>query len=398
MILKISNFILPWAVNNFLKIFKLKSRDPKLWIFGAWGGDQYSDNSKYLFEYVLKHLPHINAVWITKSQKVKDQLTTDNKKCYLYHDPGARKLRLSAKYVFFTNGISDFGFYDLCHGAIKVALWHGIPLKKMAYASNNLKKRDRNPLRLIQYLFLKLYNQWQRNVTIATSGKAKDCLVECFEVKPETVLVTGQPRNDALFDRTTSDGIKRKLNHPLDKKFVLYMPTWRQFKQQDNFLNDILRKLNGDAAFQDRLAAENIILYVKPHPRITTNVQSSGHIVILENLYAVDSQELIAVADVLITDYSSVFIDFALLERPLHFFVPDLEQYQKNANGLFFSFSEFSEFWFKEYSDFKSAIINCRKFADFGLKNSEKVNSIYNDPNLEKGHYCETVIREIEKL
>jgi CDP-glycerol glycerophosphotransferase len=156
--------------------------------------------------------------------------------------------------------------------------------------------------------------------------------------------------------------------------------------------------LNGDAAFQDRLAAENITLYVKPHPRITTNVQSSGHIVILENLDEVDSQELISVADVLITDYSSVFIDFALLERPLHFFVPDLEQYQKNANGLFFSFSEFSEFWFKEYADFKSAIINCHQFADFGLKNSEKVNSIYNDPNLDKGHYCEAVIREIEKL
>ena len=61
-------------------------------------------------------------------------------------------------------------------------------------------------------------------------------------------------------------------------------------------------------------------------------------------------------------------------------------------------FSEFSEFWFKEYADFKSAIINCRQFADFGLKNSDKVNSIYNDPNLEKGHYCEAVIREIEKL
>lgn len=54
--------ILHWMVSTFLKILKIKKRNENLWLFGAWEGNNYSDNSKYVFEYVNKHMPHINSV------------------------------------------------------------------------------------------------------------------------------------------------------------------------------------------------------------------------------------------------------------------------------------------------------------------------------------------------
>ena len=100
MIEQVVNQIIPWIINNILKIIKYKKRDENLWIFGAWGGDDYSDNSKYVFEYVSENLPNIRAVWITKNKEVKNLITNQGYKCYLYNESSGRKVRLNAKYVF----------------------------------------------------------------------------------------------------------------------------------------------------------------------------------------------------------------------------------------------------------------------------------------------------------
>lgn len=396
MIVKIYNFIIPLIFNNFLKILKLKKRNKNAWIFGAWGGDSYSDNSKYLFEYVIEYLPHINAVWITKKPEIKEKLTLARKKCYLHNEPNGRKARLNAKYVFFTNGMTDFGKYDLCHGATKVALWHGMPLKRLQYATSNSKKRKRNIFRLIQYMVSKTYNYSQRDITIATSETTKKLFVECFEVKPETVIITGQPRNDVLFDNKKTILLKQKLNHPPNKKFILYMPTWRSFKSHERFLDSIVQELKSDSSFNAELQSKNITLYIKPHPRIKIGATGNSQIVVLDSVSDIDPQQLLAAADVLITDYSSVFIDYALLERPVHFFVPDLEDYILSNNGLFFSFPEFAHFWFKKINDLKSSIINTPKFVDLGLKNSRKVNLVFNDMKSVKGQYCKKFIQTMQ--
>ncbi|SHJ83064.1 CDP-glycerol glycerophosphotransferase [Tangfeifania diversioriginum] len=389
MIVKIYNLIFPWVINNILKILKLKKRNENLWIFGAWGGDNYSDNSKYLFEYVIEHLPNINAVWITKKPDIKEKLNLAGKKCYLFNEPNGRITRLAANYVFFTNGMTDFGKYDLCHGATKVALWHGMPLKKLWFATNNLQKRDKNIFRLLQYIVLKIYNHAKRDFTIATSETTKKLLIECFEVKPETVLITGQPRNDGLFNTKEIHLLKQKLNHNSNDKFVLYMPTWREMGNNEIFLENILNQLINDSAFLDSLNKNNIKLYVKPHPRITINTKSTKNIIVLKGMSDIDNQVLIGAADELITDYSSVFIDYALLERPVHFFVPDLEEYKKDRLGLFFSFEDFVEDYFTDINELKKVILNSTIYAQKGINNSLKVNSLYNDPMLPKGKYCD---------
>lgn len=386
---------LVWFINIFLKLLKLKRRDKNIWLFGAWDGEDYRDNSKYLFEYVIRNLPEIDAVWITKDNKVKERLIKEGKKCYLSREREGQKLRLKAGYIFFTNGISDLGKFDLCHGAIKVALWHGMPLKRLCFATNNLKKRNKSIFRYIQYLILKLYSKTQRDITIATSVKAKEFLVECFELKPRSVLITGQPRNDVLFDSKIVNRLRRKLNHREGEHFVLYMPTWRDFGQHERFLDEIIYSLLNDTRFIESLKERRIKLYIKPHPRVSINSRSSENIIILEQAHDIDPQELIASADVLITDYSSVFIDYALTEKPILFFVPDIEQYEVGRNGLFLDFQDFSEFWFKDLESFKASVLNNPEYRDLGILNAKKINSIYDDSSLIRGKYCKSLVKSL---
>ena len=196
---KLFIFLFNIFINNLLRILSFNKRDENLWIFGCWGGEKYSDNSKYLYEFVSQNLPHINIVWITKNNTIKKRLNDSNHRCYMYNEFQGFKSRLNAGYVFFTNSMRDFGNLDLCHGAIKIALWHGMPIKKMQFASNNFGQKDFNKIKYLQYMMLKTYNSKQRDVSIATSEATKNNLIECFELNPKSVFITGQPRNDVLF-------------------------------------------------------------------------------------------------------------------------------------------------------------------------------------------------------
>jgi len=386
-----------WIINICLTILKLHKRDDTLWIFGCWSGETYSDNSKYFFEYIILNFPEINAVWITKNRDIKNQLHSENKKCYLFNEKEGYKSRLNAKYIFFTHGITDFGTYDLCHGSIKVALGHGMPLKKLEYAKNDIKKRNSNIIKKFKYIYLKLYDSTQRDMTIATSKATKGLLIECFELKESSVLITGQPRNDILFEKNNVSIVKNRLKHEKDEKFVLYMPTWRAFRKQELFLEDIINKINSNTQFLKKLQDKKIKLYIKPHPRIIITSKSKDNVIIIDNNTKLDTQHLIASADSLITDYSSVFIDYALLNRPLYFYIPDREDYQKNGNDLLLSFEEFSEFTCQDFDCFMSIIIANKALVKKGIHNANKINTIFNNSKLEAGSYSKYVFNEILK-
>lgn len=393
---KLFIFSLNIFINNLLRLLSFNRRDENLWIFGCWGGEKYSDNSKYLYEFVSHNLPHINIIWITKNNTIKKRLNDSNLSCYMYNEFQGYKSRLNAGYVFFTNSMRDFGNFDLCHGSIKIALWHGMPIKKMQFASNNFRQKDFNKVKYLQYMMLKTYNSKQRDVSIATSEATKNNLIECFELNPKSVFITGQPRNDVLFESNKANFIRKLLKHNSNNTFILYMPTWRKFNQHDTFLEDLIGELIDDIKFNQSLKNNNVTLYIKPHPRIILNAKGNNNIIVIQNSLNVDSQEILSAADVFVTDYSSAFIDYALLERPVHFYVPDLNEYKKSSNGLFYSLNSFASFWFKEIEVLKSVLSNHTKYLKQGLENSSKINSIFNDNSLKKGKYCLNVIQKLK--
>ncbi len=386
-----------WVGNVCLKLLKLKKRDKSLWLFGAWEGQKYSDNPKYFFEYILRKRPDIRAVWITKNKSVKAQLTAQGRECYLSRENKARNLRLKAGFVFIANGMTDIGNFDLCQGAEKVCLGHGMPFKKYGFTVNYLQNRERNLRRTLKYWMCRIYFHLIPTVAIATSQKAKELLMKIFRLNAEAVHITGQPRNDVLFDKEAIAAFKKSQNHLEGESFILYMPTWRDSdKNKVSYIDSIIQKLYADESFLKSLETNRIKLYVKPHPKSRVTQESRGNIKLLKHKLNTDPQKLIAAADILITDYSSVFIDYALTDRPIHFFVSDLEEYKKSTVGIFFGFDRFARYWFKDIDTLKSIINGDPEKHQLGLKNTQKINEIYDAPQLRRGHYCQTVLEILE--
>lgn len=392
--------ILIWFTNVILKLFLHHKRRENLWIFGAWSGESYGDNSKYLFEYVNDTLPDIEAVWITKSQDIKEDLIESGYNCLLSSEKKGIKARLMAGTVFYTNGLNDVGSYHMCSGAKIVALWHGMPLKKLMYAS---KLIDKTTLKgILKYYYYKSYHNTERSFSIATSENTRDFIKKSFEVCDKSVLLSGQPRNDIFFKIEKIYNIKKEMGLTNNERIILYMPTWRDFGKEDKFLNTVIRLLSSDADFVESLEKNNIRLFIKPHPRVKISSKNkcldmSHNINILESGFEFDSQELLAISDMLITDYSSAFIDYSILNRPIHFYTPDIEEYKKYNSDIFVDFESFSNLYLTEISELKNVILN-RKYDEKGMLNSSKARVFFNDDSMLHGNYSERVIESLFRV
>ena len=132
---------------------------------------------------------------------------------------------------------------------------------------------------------------------------------------------------------------KKKLGLPLDKKIILYAPTWRDNEYSVKGKYKFVSKLDFDKA-QKELSDEYIFI-VKYHYLVSDKIDWSPY---KGFVYTFDETKDIAwlylVSDMMITDYSSVMFDYSLLKRPMLFFAYDLENYKENLRGFYFDFVE----------------------------------------------------------
>lgn len=160
---------------------------------------------------------------------------------------------------------------------------------------------------------------------LATSSYWKKPYRDAFSVQEDHVLPIGMPRTDHLFDEEKMKQYRQHLlqKYPIlhNKKVVLYAPTFRgDLYQGFSFVPfDALKIVNEN---------ENVVVIYKYHP-LLGDVQLAQHERIL-NMNHENTHQLFSVADVLISDYSSIVFDFMILEKPLIFFVPDLHTYEQD--------------------------------------------------------------------
>jgi CDP-glycerol glycerophosphotransferase len=154
------------------------------------------------------------------------------------------------------------------------------------------------------------------------------------------MLEIGYPRNDVLFTKNNEKDImelKRCLGIPLDKRVILYAPTWRD----NEFYGKGKYKFNPPLDFnalRDSLG-EDTVMIVKYHYLVMDQIDWSpyqGFIYSCDLSY--DISDLYLVSDMMITDYSSVTFDYSLLKRPMLFFCYDLEEYKDTLRGFYFDF------------------------------------------------------------
>lgn len=312
-----------------LNLSTLKKRDPNLFVFGSWFGDKFADNSKYLYLYFLQKGE--KAYWITKNEEVYNQLKQDGLPAAMAYSEEGKRLCSKAGYIVTSTALSDVN-ENVIGGATRIDLFHGIPLKKIMYddeVGGKMLTRSQRVHELLTRRALKDYFVFSSSDTVSKSIRT------AFRVDNDHILQYGLPRNDAFFDGS----LKKLRLSEVDYKYVIsYLPTHRNVGKTPIPIEKLfdLRKL-------DTFCRENDILFVIKkhfyHNSEKTDLTGYTNIVDLTG-QSYDTQELMFNSDVLITDYSSCYIDYLLLNRPIVFYSYDLEDYLKNDREMYYDYED----------------------------------------------------------
>ncbi len=233
----------------------------------------------------------------------------------------------TSRYVFLNDNFFPIAFMNFKNDTVVVQLWHAPGASKKFGASVDkdsidiLKKISKNT----DYL-------------IVSSKNIEDYYSEAFQIPKEKIKPLGLPRADYYFENHNLDDLKSKFfdryNISGDKKIILYAPTFRDEEKYNNVFNYLdLEKFN-------ETLSDEYILALRLHPKIKDfyrdDISTKGMYIDCSD-YPLE-QELMLISDILITDYSSIMIEFAMLNKPVVFFTYDFDSYMANERGFYFDF------------------------------------------------------------
>ena len=319
-------------------------RSSKNVVMGAWMGNLFGDNPKYLCLYLLEHTDY-NITWVG-NDIVRDYLPNHGRLRF------ARKGSFNAFFALMRARVwicCQAWNIDLTQLPIKgfatiIDTWHGIPVKQVG--QNVPSRTTANKPNVLKRLANRLQYE-QKEWLLVCSNKMAEILTTGVpgRYSMKRLLPYGTPRNDYLIKNATNfdliTKLKRKyaqvLGFDADKKVVLYMPTWRSrgdcvyaFYNQQDAQQKVWRKMLDD---------NNAVLIEKHHYGTyakypMTKASECSVVITADQQKDVDVQELLLISDVLISDYSGAYIDYALLQRPILHFVYDLDEYATSDSGL----------------------------------------------------------------
>lgn len=333
LLIRIKLLLLKKILSFFLLLLgKVVKIDGKLIIFASFSGTAYSDNPRYLFEYLRDNddFTDYRFVWAFRRKRVVQgaEVVKFNSLTYYY-------LLSKAKYWVFNAKMAPY--YQKKEEQIYLQTWHGTPLKRLGHdLLDNGKTYYRSQLSYKQ--MLKGYDEdsCQWDYLISPNSFSSRAFASAFKINQEKMLEVGYPRVDFLVNADSNKCIelKRRYGLPLDKKVVLYAPTWRD----DSFgIRGYRFELAVDFyKWKNQLGDDTVILF-KPHYLISNVYQIPNDLSNFVYLMAAsaDINDAYLMSDVLITDYSSVFFDYANLNRPIYFYMYDFEQYEQELRGFY---------------------------------------------------------------
>lgn len=317
---------------SYLSMLSVRSK--KIYVFGAWGGNKFSDNPKYLYLEALKD-KDLTAIWITRNKNVYTTLKSRGYRVYLYNSIPGIYYQLRAS-VYFTCMSKQDVFTLIMGNATRINLWHGVGLKKILNDDKiTVRKFKKNSKSLKRRIWLKINSLPKRKAyLLSTSDTMSEIFSNAFKKNKTEILQFGQPRNDVFFNDTLEfEDFEFK---EAARKIILYMPTHRKEGKERMLMSELL-----DLKRLNQFCSENNILFLIKkhyyHNHEKENLDAYAHIQdITQTEY--DSQQLLKYTDILITDYSSCFVDFLLLNRPVIFYNYDYEKYILNDRDFYFDY------------------------------------------------------------
>jgi len=317
---------------------RLSRRDPKLWVFGNLHG--FRDSPRFMAEHVVHEQSELTAWWIAHSAEEVEVARAAGVEAALMGTPEAKSIQRRAGVAFFTHGFRDLDL-PLLNGAHLVYLWHGVPFKRVGLDLNVAQARRRPfavrvAARVVRWLTFRAYRMV--DLYVASGELDRERFLTAFGASPARVKALGSPRFDVIrggepYRRVMSTDLRVHLGYGSDDRIVLWVPTHRREYGDAAWLPQLTAE-QLDAA----LAGSDVRLVVKTHPRAEWDVYRARlpdhpRLVLLRET-DVDVNCLLHIADALVTDYSSVVFDYAILGRPVYFFAPDVDRYTADR-GLY---------------------------------------------------------------
>lgn len=302
-------------------------------LFESRTGKEFAANLWYLF-LELQKLDSTYEVGILAAKGMEEKIADK------FHAAGYKKVKIitvysakyykwisTAKYLFVDTSMERV--YVKREGQVLVNTWHGTPLKKMgrdeetsAYAMWNIQR-----------------NFLMTDYLLYPSDAMYEQMMRAYNIKPlyqGRILLEGYPRNAVFFQEERKD-IRERLGL-IGKQIIMYMPTWRgvvgkeKQEEQLSYLQGMLEQLDG-------YLTENQVMFVKFHPFVTKDISFEALRHIRPYAEREDVYEFLRCCDTLVTDYSSIFFDFANSRKKIVLFPYDLEEYKKER-GLYVSLDE----------------------------------------------------------
>ncbi|MDQ0199783.1 CDP-glycerol glycerophosphotransferase family protein [Neobacillus ginsengisoli] len=333
------------SVNFFFFLISLmvKKKNNRI-VFGSWFGDRYGDNPRFLIEWLAEHHPNeFELIWIGNTS-VLDQIDiTDRIKFLKKNSLLGLYYSITAKYAFFSHSHTDISNLNIFGNCITVQLWHGIPLKQIGDDAIGHESQDD--------LFSNIKKETMDNYTFYVSSSlenAKKLLsaFQSFGITEEKILTIGQPRNDFLLVQKEHSIIYKNKLYDLfpkikGKKIITYMPTFRD-KTGNNFSFKSVKGQEQEKLVMT-LKKHNAVILEKNHyaePDSDHDELTSSQFIISLTDVPFDTQELLLATDILITDYSSCYFDFLLLDRPIIHYTYDYQSYGSIDRGFYYQLED----------------------------------------------------------
>ncbi len=328
-----------------------------------------TDNPYYIYKYIKDNNLDYKLVFIVdKNADVSNLANGDfayvrSLKAY-YH-------LATYKYLFTCQSLGSI--LKKRKNQIYIQLWHSISLKKMGLDISNPDNLARLE-HTLDWDYVVSSSEFESRVLKSSSG---------YTCKTKLL---GNPRTDALFKHFDIPSIKAKLGIADDKKIVLYAPTFRDWElDKDNIGIDLPNNIT-----------DNYTVLIRLHPLIAQKIDKN---LFTDNVINAcdysNLNELLALADILITDYSSICFDYSLLHKPTIFYAYDYKEYSESRGGLYLDFNKdlpgpvaFSKNELYQLFENIDEVLN-----EFAVS-TEEFNRKYSTMN--DGNVCQRIIHELQ--